>query len=86
MNTALINQALEGDRRAIGRAISALENSGEAAYAIRKAMASRQGKAHVIDVAALRAQSQETDGDIAAMAAMLAAGRGAQSQGIEAES
>ena len=32
------------------------------------------------------AQSQETDGDIAAMAAMLAAGRGAQSQGIEAES
>ena len=45
-----------------------------------------QGKAHVIDVAALRAQSQETDGDIAAMAAMLAAGRGAQSQGIEAES
>ena len=50
MNTALINQALEGDRRAIGRAISALENSGEAAYAIRKAMASRQGKAHVIGV------------------------------------
>lgn len=45
-----------------------------------------QGEAHVIDVAALRAQSQETDGDIAAMAAMLAAGRGAQSQGIEAES
>ena len=32
------------------------------------------------------AQLQETDGDIAAMAAMLAAGRGAQSQGIEAES
>ena len=50
MNTALINQALEGDRRAIGRAISALENSGEAAYAIRKAVASRQGKAHVIGV------------------------------------
>ena len=50
MNTALINQALEGDRRAIGRAISALENSGESAYAIRQAMASRQGKAHVIGV------------------------------------
>ena len=62
--------------------------SGSVSQRITVAAASDipQGEAHVIDVAALRAQSQETDGDIAAMAAMLAAGRGAQSQGIEAES
>ncbi|QIL79466.1 methylmalonyl Co-A mutase-associated GTPase MeaB [Diaphorobacter sp. HDW4A] len=50
MNTAFIQQALEGDRRAIGRAISALENGGESAYAIRHAMAAKQGRAHVIGV------------------------------------
>ena len=42
------------------------------------------GEAHVIDVAALRAPSQDMNGELAAMAASLAAGRGAQS-GIEDE-
>lgn len=50
MDTALIFKALEGDRRAIGRAISALEDGGASAYAIRQATAARQGRAHVIGV------------------------------------
>ena len=50
MNTAFIQNAIDGDRRAIGRAISALENGGENAYAIRKAIAAHQGTAHVIGV------------------------------------
>lgn len=50
MNKASIQQALKGDRRAIGRAISALESGGESAYAIRHAMAAAQGRAHVIGV------------------------------------
>ena len=45
-----------------------------------------QGGAHVIDVAALRrAQSQDMDGDVAAMAALLAAGRGKRTQTAQTE-
>lgn len=50
MNTSVIDNVLKGDRRAIGRAISALENGGESAYAIRRGIAVRQGAAHVIGV------------------------------------
>ena len=45
-----------------------------------------QGGAHVIDVAALRrARSEGMDGDVAAMAALLAAGRGKRTQTAQTE-
>jgi len=50
MNTDLIHKIMKADRRAIGRAISALESNGQSAYAIRQALASRQGSAHVIGI------------------------------------
>lgn len=50
MNTDLINKVMKADRRAIGRAISALESNGESAYAIRQALASHQGAAQVIGI------------------------------------
>lgn len=49
-SSAFIQTALAGDRRSIGRAISALENGSETAYAVRQAVAGRQGRAHVIGV------------------------------------
>lgn len=45
-----IQKALAGDRRSIGQAISALENGGEMAYEVRRAIAASQGRAHVIGV------------------------------------
>ncbi len=45
-----IQKALGGDRRAIAQAISALENGGEMAYEVRRAIAATQGRAHVIGV------------------------------------
>lgn len=49
-DSALIQQVLAGDRRSIGRAISALENGSDAAHAVRQAIAACQGRAHVIGV------------------------------------
>ena len=45
-----IQRALGGDRRSIALAISALENGGEMAYEVRRAIAASQGRAHVIGV------------------------------------
>lgn len=45
-----IQKALGGDRRSIALAISALENGGEMAYEVRRAIAASQGRAHVIGV------------------------------------
>jgi LAO/AO transport system kinase len=45
-----IQKVLAGDRRSIARAISALENGGETAYEVRRAIAGSQGRAHVIGV------------------------------------
>jgi LAO/AO transport system kinase len=50
MSNMSIQKALGGDRRSIGQAISALENGGEMAYEVRRAIAARQGRAHVIGV------------------------------------
>lgn len=47
---AAIDALLRGDRRAIARAISALENDTAAAPALRAALAARVGRAHVIGV------------------------------------
>src|SRR5690606_37554152 len=41
---------LGGDRRAVARAITTLENGGEAAHGIRSAIAAYVGRAHVIGV------------------------------------
>lgn len=45
-----IQKALAGDRRAIALAISALENGGEMAFEVRRAIGASQGRAHVIGV------------------------------------
>jgi LAO/AO transport system kinase len=45
-----IQKALGGDRRSIAQAISALENGGEMAFEVRRAIAASQGRAHVIGV------------------------------------
>ncbi len=49
-DSAFIQQALAGDRRSIGRALSALEDGGDAACEIRRAIAASPGRAHVIGV------------------------------------
>lgn len=45
-----LDQVLAGDRRAVGRAITALENGDAAAYELRSALARHVGRAHVIGV------------------------------------
>ncbi|MDR7093963.1 methylmalonyl Co-A mutase-associated GTPase MeaB [Hydrogenophaga laconesensis] len=50
MSDFSMQAALQGDRRCIARAISALENGGVEALDVRKAIASAQGRAHVIGV------------------------------------
>lgn len=50
VSTMSIQKALSGDRRSIAQAISALENGGEMAYEVRRAVATSQGRAHVIGV------------------------------------
>lgn len=50
MSTINIQKAMAGDRRSIAQAISALENGGEVAYEVRRAISKCQGRAHVIGV------------------------------------
>ncbi len=48
--TSLAEQALDGDRRALGRAITAIEDAGPGATEILRAVADRAGRAHVVGV------------------------------------
>ena len=48
--TSLAERALDGDRRALGRAITALENARPEASAILAAASRRRGRAHIVGV------------------------------------
>lgn len=50
VSNSFIQKALGGNRRAIARSISAMENGDETAHEVRRAVAGSQGRAHVIGV------------------------------------
>ena len=49
-NTSLITAALEGDRRALARLITRVENGGEEARRILSALYGRSGQAHIVGI------------------------------------
>ncbi|WP_432623125.1 DNA replication/repair protein RecF [Bifidobacterium sp.] len=73
---------LDESRR--GQILDFAERQDQVLITVAAASDIPQSGAHIIDVASLRrAQSQEMDGDVAAMAALLAAGRGGRTQAAQ---